>query len=139
MKKFLAALILSSLLLVPAIGLAQSDEGAKSPPDTLCTSVRHDLENYIPGCSPGSFDPEMTDGQLCCLLDLMETVVDYMFVILLILAGAIIIWGAFEFVTAAGNAEKITSARSKLLWALVGVLVAFAAKGLVRLVEMILS
>lgn len=81
----------------------------------------------------------MEDGQLCCLLDLMETIVTYMFVILLVLAGLMIIWGAFEFVLSGGDMEKNKNARNKLIWALVGVAVAFAARGLVRLVEMLLS
>jgi divalent metal cation (Fe/Co/Zn/Cd) transporter len=81
----------------------------------------------------------MEDGQLFCLLDLIETIVTYMFGILLVLAGLMIIWGAFEFVLSGGDMEMNKNARNKLIWALVGVAVAFAARGLVRLVEMLLS
>ena len=109
------------------------------PPDSLCTEVKHDLSRYVQGCVPGANPSTMEDGQLCCLLDLMETIVTYMFVILLVLAGLMIIWGAFEFVLSGGDMEKNKNARNKLIWALVGVAVAFAARGLVRLVEMLLS
>ena len=168
MKKVLSILILS-LLVFPALAFgACSDYGdsttcanhdcewneetdscvSKSgsggtvtagPPDSLCTEVKHDLSRYVQGCVPGANPSTMDDGQLCCLLDLMETIVTYMFVILLVLAGIMIIWGAFEFVLSGGDMEKNKNARNKLIWALVGVAVAFAARGLVRLVEMLLS
>ena len=98
-----------------------------SPPEQICDDVRHDLTRYVEGCAPGQFDPEMPDASLCCILDLMETVVDWMFVILLIMAAIWIIWGAFMFLTSGGSPEKLNTARNKLIWALVGVAVAFGA------------
>lgn len=143
MKKFLPALVLISLLVVPVIGFTQGDDlepgQIKQPGEAICEEVRHDLSQYIGGCSPESFDPEMDNAQLCCILDIMETVVDWMFVILLILSAIIIIIAAFQFVTAGGAPEKVTSARDKMIWALVGVAVAFLAKGLVRLIEMLIT
>jgi hypothetical protein len=110
-KKVLPAAILFSFVAMALIPLgvsADKKDGVESPPSQLCTEVSHDLSHLIDDCKPGTtIDENMKNGQLCCLLDLMETLVDYVFVILIILAGLMIIWGAFLFVTAAGDSDKI--------------------------------
>ena len=138
MKRVLPALILVGLLAVPVFGFAQDEQ--VRPKDVICEDVTHDLSRYIAGCEPGGVDSVAdTERQLCCLLDLIETVVDWMFLVLLVVAGFIIILGAYQFLTAGGAPEKVNSARDKLIWALVGVAVAFLAKGMVRLVQMLLT
>ena len=142
MKKFLIASILISFLVVPVLSLAQTTTNpvVTTPPEDLCTDVKHDLKDYITNCSPGAVgNVEESAKQLCCLLDLMMTVADYLFVILLAVAIVMIVWSGFEFVTAAGSTDKVNAARTKIVWALVGIAVALAAKGLVRLVAAILS
>jgi len=118
---------------------ASGGTGTVEPPDSLCTEIKHDLSRYVQGCVKGADPSSVQDGQLCCLLDLMETISTYLFVVLLVLAGIIIILGAFQFVTQGSSPEKSKEARDKLIWALVGVAVAFAARGLVRLVEVLLT
>jgi len=143
MKKFLPALVLISLLVAPVV--LAVDEGVKPAPECMCTTVKHNLGNYVVGCEKGEVvcDEDtgyaIEGGALCCILDLMETAVDYAFVILLILAGVIIAFSAFQFATASGSTEKVKSARDKLIWALVGIIVAFGAKGIVKLVETMLT
>jgi hypothetical protein len=55
----------------------------------------------------------------------------------MVVAVIYIIMAAFNFVTAAGDPEKVTKARNFVLYALIGVLVAFAAKGLINLISKI--
>ena len=144
MKKVLPALILISLLVAPIV-LAQDEGLVKRVPECTCTTAKHNLEGYIYGCNPDevicdeSTGVYIKDGALCCILDIMETVVDYMFIILLILAGVIIIFAAFQFTTAGGDPAKVNAARDKLIWAVAGIAVAFLSKGIVKLVEMMLS
>ena len=64
---------------------------------------------------------------------------DYLFTILLIVAAIFIIIAAYFFVTAAGDPEKTGKARNFVLYALIGVLVGFAAKGLVLLIGQIVG
>lgn len=73
------------------------------------------------------------------LLELIETFADWLFSALIILASLFIVWGGFEYVTAGGDDTKVTSARSKIKNALIGVIVAVAAKGLVAVVRSILG
>lgn len=80
-----------------------------------------------PGDAPGWGD-----------VDIMETlgrISDWLFAILLIIAAIFIIIAGFYFVTAQGDPDKVSTARMFVLWALIGVLVGFLAKGLVILVD----
>lgn len=67
----------------------------------------------------------------------LDRITNYLFVILLMVAAIFIIIAGFQFVTAAGDPEKLNKAKISLLYALIGVLVAFSAKGLVKLIETI--
>ncbi len=78
-------------------------------------------------------------SEICCLLDKVYTIADWIFVILLVVAGLFVIWSAFDFVLSKGEPEKITSGRNKLTWALVGVIIAFISQGLVRVIVQIIS
>ena len=65
---------------------------------------------------------------------ILDRIINYLFVILLIAAIIFIIIAGFYFVTAVGDPEKFHKAKMMLLYALIGVLVAISAKGLVILV-----
>jgi hypothetical protein len=141
-KKILPAMVLLSLTLMVLVPLSVSADqvgGIESPNESLCTEVKHELGHLVKDCTPGEIKAEMKNSHICCLLDLMETIIDYAFVILLIFAAMMLIWGAYMFVSAGGNTDKINAARDRLIWALVGVAVAIAAKGLVRVIENLLS
>ena len=73
------------------------------------------------------------------LIDMFDTVANWAFAILMALAAVFLIIGGIQFVTAQGSQEKVTSARNLLIWALVGVAVGVAAKGLVAVVRSILG
>lgn len=67
----------------------------------------------------------------------LNRIVDWLFTILLVIAAIAIVIAAYYFVTAAGDPERAGKARQFVIYALVGVLVAFLARGLVVLVERI--
>ncbi len=71
-------------------------------------------------------------------IQVLERIIDVVFTILLIFAALMIIVAAFYFVTAAGDPEKTKTARNFVLWALIGVIVAFLARGLIWLIETIM-
>ncbi len=113
-----------------------------------------EMKHEVQGCIADMTDPDDEDEEtdcnkkaganscnveVCCLLDMVYTIADWIFVILLVVAGLFIIWGAFGFVLSGGDPEKVTSARNKLIWALVGIIVAFLARGLVILVTQIIA
>lgn len=71
------------------------------------------------------------------VMRVLDSIADWLFSILLVIAAIAIIIAAYYFVTAAGDPDKTKKARDFVLYALIGVLVAFVAKGLVLLVERI--
>ena len=73
------------------------------------------------------------------LVELIETIGNWIFTVLLVVAAVFLIVAGFMFVTAGGNPEAVTKARQMLINALIGVAIALLAKGLVLLVGNILG
>lgn len=108
MKRNLSKIILTSLVFLPLVALA-------------------DVPGHLPAPAWGELD----------VMTVLEKVTNSLFAILLIVAAIAIIIAAYYFVTAAGDPDKTKKARDFVLYALVGVLIAFIAKGLVYLVDTI--
>lgn len=78
--------------------------------------------------------------KICCGAGtVMDRIVNWLFTILLVVAAVFIIIAAYTFVTASGDPDKVKKARDFVLYALIGVLVAFCAKGLIVLIETIVT
>ena len=69
----------------------------------------------------------------------LETLTNWLFTLLLIIAVIFLIIAAFTFITASGDPEKVGKARNFVLYALIGVAVGVAARGLVALVLLIMG
>ena len=70
--------------------------------------------------------------------DVMATlgnIADWLFYILIGVSVLFIVIAGFEYTTAQGDPEKIKSAGQKVLYALIGIIVASLSKGLVILVQ----
>ena len=105
MKKVLVSLILGTLLIVPVLAGAQ--------PTGPSGQVAQD------------------EAQLYRTIN---TIINWAFAILLIGAVLVIIYAAFLFLTAGGDADKVKTARSYIVYALVAIVVGFLAKAIVSLV-----
>jgi len=73
------------------------------------------------------------------LVGIINNIANAVFYILLAVAVIMLLVAAFTWLTAAGNEEKITSARKMLIWALVGVAVALLSKGLVTVITSVIT
>ncbi|MEK7510326.1 MAG: hypothetical protein AAB567_02060 [Patescibacteria group bacterium] len=69
------------------------------------------------------------------LIDLVKLITDWVFVVLLVMAVIFIILAAFQFITGGGDPAAVAMARTKLIWAAVGVGVALLARGLPEAVK----
>ncbi|MFA5392572.1 MAG: TrbC/VirB2 family protein [Candidatus Paceibacterota bacterium] len=111
MKKIILAvslLTLFSLVLVPFLANAQ-EETTGWPP----TAPNVNMDNPT---------------------ELVTTILNWFFGIVIIVAAIMIISAGFTYVTSAGNADKIKGAMNTIIYALVGIAVALLAKGLVFMV-----
>lgn len=73
------------------------------------------------------------------LEELIDTVIDWVFTIVMGLAILFIILAAFFYITAAGNPETIGKGKTMLIYALVGIAVALLARGLPLLIRAFLE
>lgn len=105
MKKVLSVALSTSLVLLPLVALGQV-QTLPSGPQTI-----------------GDF------------LALLDKLANWLFSILLIVAVVFIVYAAFKFVTAGGNPGEIEQARHMVLYAVIGIVIAVAAKGFVAVAK----
>jgi heme/copper-type cytochrome/quinol oxidase subunit 2 len=72
------------------------------------------------------------------IIKVLVRISDILFYVLLIVATIFIIVSGFFFVTARGDPEQINKAKTGVLYAIIGVVVAIAAKGAVSFIVKIL-
>ncbi|MCP6726970.1 MAG: pilin [Patescibacteria group bacterium] len=84
-------------------------------------------------------DYEVPDLNKNQIFEMIEKIADWMFTILLITSVFVILISAFQFVTGGDNPENLTKARQKLIWAVVGIGLAVAAKGIPTVIISVLN
>jgi len=135
MKKTLLNLVLASVLvgaIVPMAALAQGGPADK------CT-MTHDVG--IEGC-PTEGDCVFADNQkcgVCCLLNAIYTVTDWMFFVLIAVTGFLVVWGGFNITTAGGSEEKLKQGKDFILFAMIGLAIALFAKAIPAVVRTVLG
>jgi len=142
MRKILSTLVLVSFLalLIAPVALAQTP-----PPAVTGCTLRHNLTAFsvggfiCPASGTCAFDSTTYTCGACCMLDTIYTVTDWIFYIVFAVAIIFIIMGAFTIVTAGGSPEKVTAGRNYILYAVIGVIIALAAKGIPAIARAILG
>lgn len=114
------------------IGMQDPDNAAVCNPATTIGCTNCSKVGNIEGAGA-------CNAETCCILDRIFSMADWIFVILLVVAGMFIVWGSFSFVISGGETEKVTSARNKIIWALWGIIIAFLSQGFVRIIVQIIS
>lgn len=131
MKKVFTVSVLIGLfavLVAPQLALAQQAQ------PTTCNIRAGNVARITAltgwSCTAGSCDLTTpgTDCPGCCTMNLIFTITDWIFFALVALATIFILLGAFNILTAGGNAEKVTTGRSYILWAAIGLIVALLAR-----------
>ena len=72
-------------------------------------------------------------------LNIFDTLITWIFTILLVLSVIFIILAAFQYLTAGGEEEKIKQAHKKIIMAIVAIAVAFLAQGVSFVVAQLLN
>jgi len=157
MQKFLPALVLLSflaILVIPLIASAQegpvecckirrtitlgSETCTKDlyagPNNTTCV-----LSNAPPTCPTGGTAVGSQTWGMFYLMNTINTVVDWFFAVLVVIAVLLTILGAFTLLTSAGSPEKVKSGRDYVLYAAIGLAVALIARAIPALVKSIIG
>ena len=62
---------------------------------------------------------------------LIDKLIDFIFYLAIAIAPIMFIVAGFYFITAAGDPEKVQTAKKMILWVLIGLLIVFLAKALI--------
>ncbi len=151
MRKIFSALVLIGFLAVLVIPMIAA---AQEAPNECCTLNRTITLKGV-SCQAGQIAaPSMAAAQDCgdtwcnasennwgmfCLMNTLYGVTDWVFVVLVAVAGIMVILGAFSILTAGGNAEKVTTGRNYIIYAAVGLAVGFLARAIPAIVKMIVG
>ncbi len=73
-----------------------------------------------------------------CILNTVYRITDLIFMILIIIAVIIGLAGGYNILTAGGNAEKVNKGRDLILYAILGMVVAFFARAIPSIVAMVI-
>jgi len=134
MKKVLTALILINFLtalVLPFLAVAETNI-----PETC--KLKKDFTDIDSACGKGA-SVSIEDHGICCLFNTLYNITDWIFLILVALAGLFVIIGAMTLLTAAGDPGKVASGRNYILYAMIGLLIAFLAKAVPSIVKMIMG
>jgi hypothetical protein len=128
MKKILSFLAILFLVTTPLIA------GAASMTEKCTISRTIDANGLTCPTGETLFSREESGntpaGSLCCLLNSIYNVVDWIFIILVALAGIFIITGAMKIIMAGGDSTKVDDGRKAIMYAAIGLAVAFLAKAI---------
>lgn len=130
MKKIFSALVFTSLCIALALPVL-----AQTTVPESCT-INQAITVQGTDC-PASCPFTNTICGMCCLLNTIYNITNWIFFILIAIAIIFIILGGFMFVTAGGNAERTITARQYLMYAAIGILVGLLAKAIPALVKML--
>ena len=73
------------------------------------------------------------------LEDIIGSITDLLITLGIPLAGVMYLWAGFQFLTAGGDAKKVSGAKKTILYTTIGVVVIFTAKGIALVVKGLLT
>ncbi len=126
-KKFLAISILSIILLGPATFVLAANS---------CAEYCEDPENRTPPADKTCICPATSYREIS---EVINSVINYAFLAAMVVAPLIILLGAFTFMTAAGDPEKVATGKKIIFWAIVGLAIVLFSKVIISIVKSILS
>lgn len=128
MKKFLLAFsVMLGLLLLTPLAANAADDGASG--NTAVDPARRSVCEGV-GLTGGSCD----DAGGTSLSGVMKIVIHVLSAIVGVIAVFMIIIGGLKYITSAGDANSINSAKNTILYAVVGLVIVALAQFLVRFV-----
>jgi hypothetical protein len=131
MKKAIS--IISLVFIAGMVLFPLADAQAVGPPSGC--EIRRDLG--IEECSEGTCDFAGEDAcGMCCLLQTIYNITDWVFTVMVALATVYVIWGAIKILTAGDSKEDVEKGRKFIMYAALGLLVGFLAKAVPQVVKM---
>jgi len=93
----------------------------------------------LEGCTADcNFDANAKCG-ICCLLQTLYKITDWIFVILISLAGLFVVIGAMTLLMSAGDSSKVSSGRNYVMYAVIGLIVGLLARAIPAIVRLVVG
>ncbi len=126
-KKKLTSYVAAILIAVAALFIPVTAVNAACPTTTFGTSTNAAKDGI--NCAQGAGTPTTLFGGTGSIFTLVVNV-------LLFIIGAIcvimLIWGGIRYTTSAGNAANVTAAKNTIMYAIIGLIIAFLAFAIVN-------
>lgn len=125
MRKFLITITMFVTLLTPAVALA-APPPSTSPADSAKSQVCQGVSSNITGsdCN-GATAQASLEKIMATVLDILSWVAGIAAVIMVVIAG-------LKYITSGGDSSSISTAKTSLIYAIVGVIVVAIAQTIVR-------
>ncbi|TSC53777.1 MAG: Uncharacterized protein LiPW39_66 [Parcubacteria group bacterium LiPW_39] len=78
--------------------------------------------------------PLVAAAQVTQILDKVKAVLNYVIVILFVLVTLYFIWGVVQYVSAAGDEEKLKNGKQHMIWGIIGMVAMAAVWGIVKII-----
>ena len=124
---FLGILIASMVLPVATLAVTEPVNGCK-----IAVPITYNGTDYLVG---NTVDYTNTEWGIVCFLNMMNIVLNIIFIALMILVIIMVLMGAFNLMTAAGDTVKVKKGRDQIMYAAIGLIVALVAKAVPSIVS----
>jgi len=145
MKKILSIFAVVSLLAVlvlPAVSLALTNPTDEIIPDK-CVLKNNVGITMCPAAGQLCGEEECSNAGaqwgMCCMMDTVYTVSNWVFYLAILLSTIMIVFGGFTYITSSGDPTKSAKGKSIITYALIGLAVALLAKVLPSVMKFFLG
>ena len=138
MKKIFTTLVLTIALVATVAPMAVSAQGAATECSMADLAINPTRYTGLSCTTPCVFSATPDCG-MCCLLSTLYNITDWIFVIFVFVAVLFVLLGAYQIITAGGTAEKVSTGRQYLMYAAIGLAVAFLSRAVPAIVKMLTS
>ena len=128
-KNLIFILGILALCFLPFNATRAGDVSFPNIPTNCMVRVNLQEALEVEGCPMGPciYEDNRQCG-ICCLLSTIVYITNWVFVFLLTLTVALVLFGAFNIITAAGDANKLKKGKDFILWAAIGLGVALMSR-----------
>lgn len=71
--------------------------------------------------------------------DLINAVIDWLFVVALVIVPMVIVVAGYFFIASGGDPQKVTQAKNMVIYALIGLLIIILSRGIIALIKTIVG
>ena len=105
--------------------------------ETTCSGGT--IANNCPTTGNASANCYTAKWGMICTINGINTIVNWVFYLLVAMVGLLVIFGGFTIATAGGDSGKVNSGRNYILYAMIGLAVALLSRAIPKIVEALIG